>query len=59
MPFVAPKPIESAASAGLLRRLGFTSEGVLRERWINQGESMDAEVYGLLRHEWNHREDHD
>ena len=44
---------QNTASAGLLRRLGFTREGVLRERWITKGETMDAEVYGLLRHEWS------
>jgi ribosomal-protein-alanine N-acetyltransferase len=42
---------QNTASANLLRRLGFTREGVLRERWITKGEPMDAEVYGLLRHE--------
>lgn len=42
----------NTASANLLRRLGFQREGVLRERWISNGEPMDAEVYGLLRHEW-------
>lgn len=44
---------QNTASAGLLRRLGFTKEGVLRERWVTKGETMDAEVYGLLRHEWS------
>ena len=43
---------ENTASAGLLRRIGFIREGVLRERWITNGETMDAEVYGLLRHGW-------
>jgi ribosomal-protein-alanine N-acetyltransferase len=42
----------NTASAGLLRRLGFSREGVLRERWISNEETVDAEVYGLLRHEW-------
>jgi [ribosomal protein S5]-alanine N-acetyltransferase len=41
------------ASASLLQCLGFTREGILRERWIAGGEPMDAEVYGLLRHEWS------
>jgi len=45
---------QNTASAALLQRLGFTQEGVLRERWISKGETMDAEVYGLLRHEWSH-----
>ncbi len=44
---------QNTASTGLLRRLGFTKEGVLRERWIPQGKTMDAEVYGLLRDEWS------
>lgn len=44
---------KNAASTGLLRRLGFTKEGVLRERWISNGETMDAEVYGLLHREWS------
>jgi RimJ/RimL family protein N-acetyltransferase len=43
---------QNTASAGLLRRLGFSREGVLRERWISGGETVDAEVYGLLSHEW-------
>ena len=42
----------NTASAALLERLGFTREGVLRERWITNEETVDAEVYGLLRHEW-------
>jgi ribosomal-protein-alanine N-acetyltransferase len=43
---------QNTASASLLRRLGFTREGILRERWLTNGATMDAEVYGLLRHEW-------
>lgn len=42
----------NTASVGLLRRLGFTREGVLRERWLNDGQPIDAEVFGLLHHEW-------
>jgi RimJ/RimL family protein N-acetyltransferase len=40
------------ASDRLLLRLGFTREGVLRERWVTKGEVKDANIYGLLRHEW-------
>lgn len=40
------------ASAGLLRRLGFTREGLLRQRWITKGEATDVEVFGLLRSDW-------
>ena len=42
----------NTASTGLLQRLGFTKEGVLRERWMNKAGPMDAEIYGLLRNEW-------
>ena len=42
----------NTASAGLLKRLGFTREGVLRERWLTEGKPVDAEIYGLLREEW-------
>jgi len=42
----------NAASVGLLRRLGFVREGVLRERWLEDGVPCDAEVFGLLRREW-------
>lgn len=44
---------ENTASTRLLRRLGFTKEGVLRERWISNGGPMDAEMYGLLHREWS------
>jgi [ribosomal protein S5]-alanine N-acetyltransferase len=44
--------LQNVASAKLLRRLGFTKEGVLRERWLTNGATVDAEVYGLLRDEW-------
>jgi [ribosomal protein S5]-alanine N-acetyltransferase len=40
------------ASQGLLRRLGFTREGLLRQRWIDKGAPCDVEMYGLLRDEW-------
>lgn len=42
----------NVASCRLLRRLGFTREGVLRERWLEDGKPLDAEVYGLLAREW-------
>ena len=42
----------NARSAQLLLRLGFTKEGLLRQRWITKGLATDVEVYGLLRHEW-------
>lgn len=39
-------------SVRLLRRLGFTKEGLLRQRWVAKGEVKDVEIYGLLRDEW-------
>lgn len=42
----------NTASSSLLRRLGFSQEGVLRARWVSHGGTIDAEVYGLLSHEW-------
>lgn len=42
----------NTASARLLQRLGFTREGLLRERWIVDGEVSDSEMYGLLRREF-------
>ena len=45
----------NSASAKVLRRLGFTLEGVLRARWIVRGETSDSAIYGLLRHEWHAR----
>jgi ribosomal-protein-alanine N-acetyltransferase len=42
----------NAASGRLLQRLGFTREGLLRQRWVTRGEAKDVEVYGLLSDEW-------
>jgi RimJ/RimL family protein N-acetyltransferase len=39
-------------SARLLGRLGFSKEGLFRERCIVDGEVSDAAMYGLLRREW-------
>ena len=40
------------ASAKTLERLGFQQEGLLRERWIVNGEVSDTGFYGLLRRDW-------
>ncbi len=42
----------NTASARSLERLGFTREGLLRERWIVGGEVSDSALYGLLAREW-------
>jgi RimJ/RimL family protein N-acetyltransferase len=40
------------ASGRLLQRLGFTKEGLLRQRWVTKGLPTDVEVFGLLAGEW-------
>ena len=42
----------NVASGKLLKGLGFTSEGILRQRWVTKGEARDVESFGLLRPEW-------
>lgn len=46
----------NAASIRTLERLGFQREGFLRERWHVNGEIQDAFFYGLLRPEWEARD---
>ena len=43
---------DNLASDALLRRLGFTHEGVLRKRWMTKGAVYDVNFYGLLGDEW-------
>jgi RimJ/RimL family protein N-acetyltransferase len=43
---------QNISSANILNRLGFSKEGRLRERWIVNGEILDSDLFGLLRHEW-------
>jgi [ribosomal protein S5]-alanine N-acetyltransferase len=43
---------DNTASMRLLHKLGFTQEGVLRQRWVTRGEPYDVAVFGLLSHEW-------
>jgi len=45
----------NAPSASVLERLGFRREGLLRERWIVNGEKSDSAIYGLLRGQWTTR----
>lgn len=42
-------------SAAVLRRLGFVQEGLLRQRWIVEGEVSDTAYFGLLRGDWQAR----
>lgn len=40
------------ASLRVLERFGFRREGLLRERYFQEGEAQDAVVFGLLRRDW-------
>ena len=42
----------NVASAGLMERLGFTREGLLRQQTFIKGEWTDDLIYGLLAAEW-------
>lgn len=42
----------NARSIRSLERLGFRHEGLLKERWIVNGEICDSALYGLLRKDW-------
>jgi len=39
-------------SRRILQRLHFTREGLMRERWIVNGELCDTEYHGMLRADW-------
>jgi RimJ/RimL family protein N-acetyltransferase len=40
------------ASCRLLQGLGFTREGLLRQRWIDKGAAHDTIIFGMLSDEW-------
>ena len=42
----------NTASLRLIERLGFTREGLLRQRWVAKGAARDVVIHGLLAHEW-------
>ncbi len=44
---------DNAGSKGILRSLGFTHEGTLRNRFFFKDRLWDEHFYGLLRDEWN------
>jgi ribosomal-protein-alanine N-acetyltransferase len=41
------------ASGRLLERLHFRKEGMLRQRWIVNGEVCDSDIFGLLKADWD------
>jgi len=46
---------ENAPSCRLVERVGFTREGLLRERWRVGGGAQDTALYALLAREWRGR----
>ena len=42
----------NVASNRLLRRVGFTLEGTLRQRWVAKGVAYDTNFYGCLAEDW-------
>ncbi|MCX8474991.1 MAG: GNAT family protein [Sphingomonas sp.] len=44
---------DNAASRGLLEKLGFKLEGVLRAEWETHIGVRDTTLYGLLREDWH------
>jgi RimJ/RimL family protein N-acetyltransferase len=42
----------NARSHGLLQRVGFAPEGVLRQHEVHNGQRQDMHVFGILKHEF-------
>lgn len=47
---------ENLRSRAIPKRLGFLQEGILRQAGMNNGQSFDMVVYGLLKEEWHKEE---
>ena len=43
---------DNAGALALAESLGFTREGVLRQRVVERGQAVDIVWFGLLREEW-------
>lgn len=46
---------DNAPSNALLLALGFSREGLLRQRWVAKGAPYDTHIYGCLSQDWLHR----
>ena len=46
---------DNRASSALLRKFGFKVEGLLKERWIIDGNVTDSEIYGLVQGNYSNR----
>ena len=49
--------LRNEPSTRMMDRMGFTKEGLLRQRWVAKGEVRDVEIFGLLRTEWRSHRD--
>jgi aminoglycoside 6'-N-acetyltransferase len=47
--------VENAPCRGMLERLGFSCEGVMRRATFRDGRWRDLALYGILRDEWKER----
>ena len=52
----APHFHNNPASGRVLRKVGMTHEGRMREHYIRFGELVDVEIYGMLRKEFVSRQ---
>jgi RimJ/RimL family protein N-acetyltransferase len=48
---------KNVASCRVLRKLGFTQEGFLREHYMISGVPENELLFGLLKHEWEQRQE--
>jgi RimJ/RimL family protein N-acetyltransferase len=46
---------DNTASIAVVKKLGFTREGRLRDHVFTNGAWRDSELYSILVHEWNVR----
>lgn len=49
---------DNAASVAVVKRLGFTREGRLRDHVFTNGAWRDSDLYSLLAHEWTNDDEH-
>lgn len=44
--------VQNVASAGVMRKIGMTYEGTMREFMLRKGEYSDLKLYSILKSEW-------
>lgn len=45
-------PVANPKSCAIAERLGFYKEGILRKKWLVEGEYVDGVLYSLLAEDW-------